>query len=194
MLTVMEFNRNKQNEIQLKCKEKYIRIETGLAENSLTIDFKNLKEIDELIFYLEKFKERVRKNKCEEWLLQSSLVMKRVKNCAECPCYYKGKCKGGTPSEIFKGKCKDVDVEDPSKEKPAWCNLMDAVKRKDGTEEYQDYQRKEGDEEFSILVFATPENCTGCPCCHDGKCYAVTKPVEVGEKKLDGCIRRDYRL
>lgn len=24
MLTVMEFNRNKQNEIQLKCKEKYI--------------------------------------------------------------------------------------------------------------------------------------------------------------------------
>ena len=91
MLTVMEFNRNKQNEIQLKCKEKYICIETGLAENSLTIDFKNLKEVDELIFYLEKFKERVRKNKCEEWLLQSCLVMKRVKNCAECPCYYKGK-------------------------------------------------------------------------------------------------------
>ena len=85
-------------------------------------------------------------------------------------------------------------MEDPSKEKPAWCNLMDAVKRKDGTEEYQDYQRKEGDEEFSRLDFATPENCTGCPCCHDGKCYAVTKPIEVGEKKLDGCIRRDYRL
>lgn len=40
----------------------------------------------------------------------------KSKNCAECPCYYKGKCKGGTPLEIFKGKCKDVDVEDPSKE------------------------------------------------------------------------------